>query len=149
MTSRRPMIFRALRTTSLLAAATIMIGCGGATGDRKATAPVSGKVTFNGAAVSGGSITLAPIGDVKGPAGKPASGNVQADGTFKLSTYDKNDGAVIGKHRVTYGPPPGETKEGPDGHAAQIPNPLEGMVAKTAEVEIKSGNNELTIEIGK
>lgn len=32
--------------------------------------------------------------------GKPAHGEIQEDGTFVLSTYGNEDGAVIGKHRV-------------------------------------------------
>lgn len=123
-------------------------GCGGGSGDQKATAAAGGKVSFNGAPVTGGSITLSPVGDGK-QVGKPASATIQSDGTFKLSTYGNNDGAVIGKHRVTFSPPPGETKEGPDGHAAQLPSPFDGLTVQTLEVEIKSGSNELKIELAK
>jgi hypothetical protein len=32
--------------------------------------------------------------------GRPSAGEVQADGSFKLTCYDGNDGALPGKHRV-------------------------------------------------
>ena len=34
-------------------------------------------------------------------AGKPAWGNIQSDGTFRLTTLKKDDGAVVGEHWVT------------------------------------------------
>jgi hypothetical protein len=33
--------------------------------------------------------------------GKPAWGNIQSDGTFRLTTYKNDDGAVVGEHWVT------------------------------------------------
>jgi hypothetical protein len=35
-----------------------------------------------------------------------AQGSVAADGSFRLSTYKPNDGALPGKHRVLISPPP-------------------------------------------
>ncbi len=125
-----------------------LVGCGGGGGEMT-VAPASGKMTFNGGPVTGGSITLAPVGGGKGPAGKPASGAIQNDGTFKLSTYGTNDGAVIGKHKVSFSAPAGETTTRPDGHSVQSPSPFEGLSVKTPEVEVKSGNNDLQIELTK
>lgn len=124
------------------------IGCGGS--GALPTAPASGKVLLDGEPVSGGSITFSPIGTGKGNAGKPASGAVGSDGTFKLGTYSDADGAVIGKHKVTYSPPAPETKTNPDGHSVQVPGKYDGMSVKASEVEIKSGSNtDLKIELGK
>jgi len=124
------------------------VGCGGGAG-QLAVAPTSGKVTLNGEPVIGGSITLSPVGGAKGNAGKPASATIGSDGTFQLGTYRAGDGAVIGKHRVSFSPPPGETKTNPDGHTAQLPGKYDGTVLKTTEIEIKPGSNELTIELSK
>lgn len=33
--------------------------------------------------------------------GKPAFGILQADGSFQLTTYEMNDGAIVGEHWVT------------------------------------------------
>lgn len=130
---------------AVLSVCGLVLGCGG----NHATAPVSGKVTAEGTAVTGGTITFVPIGDGKTPPGKPASGAIQSDGSFKLTTYEPNDGAVVGKHQVSFSPPPVESKAGPDGHAAEVKGPYDGFVAKVQEVEVKSGNNDLTIEVGK
>ncbi len=34
-------------------------------------------------------------------AGRSAQADIQADGTFRLTTFERGDGAVLGKHRVT------------------------------------------------
>lgn len=44
----------------------------------------------------------------KGNVGKFGMGSADADGNFSISTYDTNDGAVVGKHYVRVGPPKGE-----------------------------------------
>ena len=89
-----------------MAIVTSAAGCG-ASADDLALGTVSGKVTHDGQPVNGGIVqfTPGPSTAAKGRAGKPASGNVGADGTFKLSTYGTNDGAVLGKHTVNYSPP--------------------------------------------
>jgi hypothetical protein len=56
--------------------------------------PVSGKVLYNGKPLQFGSVTFQP------PSGQPAQGEIQHDGTFVLSTYRPNDGAVVGTHKV-------------------------------------------------
>jgi hypothetical protein len=71
----------------------VVSGCG-----RKGameTAPVSGKVTYRGKALPTGTIMFVPA---EGPA---ATGEIGADGSYKLTTYQSGDGAVIGAHKVT------------------------------------------------
>ncbi|MFI4874504.1 MAG: hypothetical protein ACIALR_04175 [Blastopirellula sp. JB062] len=58
------------------------------------TAPVQGKVLYQGKPLPYGSISFRP------QAGSPAFGKIDRDGTFSLSTYGDRDGAVIGKHEV-------------------------------------------------
>jgi hypothetical protein len=67
-------------------------GCGD---DRQKTAAVSGKITYNGRPVPNGTVTFIPD-----PAGPPATGEIQPDGTYTLTTYVKGDGAVPGRHKV-------------------------------------------------
>jgi hypothetical protein len=45
---------------------------------------------------------FAPIAseEAKAP-GKPAFGTIESDGLYRLSTFAKNDGAVVGDHWVT------------------------------------------------
>jgi hypothetical protein len=56
---------------------------------------VRGKITYNGKPVTVGTVTFYP--EVMGPAGY---GAINPDGTYTLSTYEKDDGAVVGKHKV-------------------------------------------------
>ncbi len=124
----------------------VSIGCGSS--DSKATAKVEGKITASGQPVTGGSMNFQPVGTGTSGVGKAASGTVQSDGTFKLTTYQPDDGAVIGKHRVTFTPPVPPTPDvPPGGHAAEVKIPYSGLVPAPAEVEIKAGDNKLTFEL--
>jgi len=59
------------------------------------TAPVSGKVTYRGKPLATGTVMFVPS---EGPA---ATGEINSEGVYKLTTYTSGDGAVIGKHKVT------------------------------------------------
>jgi hypothetical protein len=59
------------------------------------TGHVSGIVRLDGKPLTTGTIRFIPS------AGRPATGQIQSDGTFTLGTYGKNDGAIVGLHRVT------------------------------------------------
>lgn len=141
---------RTWRLRSLGLVACLLIGCGG--GDDFATAPVSGTVTMNGQPVTGGTITFVPLGEGEAEVtGKPASGAIQKDGSFTLSTYEEGDGAVIGKHRVMYAPPPPVATAVPEGgHGAPSPpSPYAGAFPVKPQVEVTSGENQFDIKISK
>jgi hypothetical protein len=65
-------------------------------------AQVHGTVTLDGKPLSSAKVMFAPVevGDNPNP-GKPAFGLVQNDGSFVLTTYELNDGAVVGEHWVS------------------------------------------------
>jgi hypothetical protein len=65
-------------------------------------APVHGKVTVDDKPVTQATLMFAPIssGEETNP-GKPAFGTIESDGVYHLTTFAKNDGAVIGDHWVT------------------------------------------------
>jgi hypothetical protein len=68
-----------------------LIGCG----ERHAgTAIVRGKVTLNGKPVPNGTVNFIP------EMGPSATGEIQPDGSYTLTTYKPGDGAVLGKHKV-------------------------------------------------
>jgi len=121
-------------------------GCSGGDADFE-VARVDGKITCDGQAVKGGSITFRPVRVVTakpGMKGKPASSAVQDDGTFVLSTYGREDGAVIGQHEVMYTP----TYEGARSYEDKPkPSPYAGLVPKTNMVEIHPGRNAIDIEL--
>ena len=58
--------------------------------------PVKGKVTYKGKPLTKGTITFEPDGY-----GRMASGELQSDGTFVLTTLKEGDGVVAGDHRVS------------------------------------------------
>lgn len=68
--------------------------CAGCGPKRPTTAPVKGKVLLDGRPLTTGNVGTFPT------AGRGAHGDIQPDGTFELHTYSKNDGALLGKHKV-------------------------------------------------
>jgi len=59
-------------------------------------AGVTGSVVYKGQPVSGATVTFFPTATGH----RSAGGVSDANGHFILMTYDKDDGAVLGKHRV-------------------------------------------------
>lgn len=76
---------------------------GGCTGQKGGipTIPVEGKVTVDGKAPSGPFRLMLRSSDESIPT---INGNVQKDGTFKLTTNQPDDGAPEGTYEVTVGP---------------------------------------------
>src|SRR5262249_44449760 len=95
-----PGAFRAesLKEWSCLALATLLLsGTAGCTQNSEAhpqTVTVKGKVTYLGRPLMRGPINFLPDD------GRPAIGEIQADGSYSLSTFNSGDGAVLGHHRV-------------------------------------------------
>jgi len=120
-------------------------GCGGT------LVPVGGKVSFDGKPVTGGSLAFVPLS--KGPDGKPlkpSSGAVQPGGDYRVSTRVANDGANIGKYRVTYSPPATEYPAGVYSPGKPPPpSGFEGLVPSSSEVEVKAGGGQIDIELVK
>jgi hypothetical protein len=74
-----------------IALALPLAGCGDG---RPSRVPVAGTVTIDGQPLAYGSIMLIPDGS------RPSTGVLDAQGHFTLSTFTKDDGAVVGHHRV-------------------------------------------------
>jgi hypothetical protein len=83
-------VFRPLGQIASLCALLTLAGCS----DKLPMATVSGKVTYQDKPLTFGSVLYQP------DSGPPATGLIQSDGTYRLATYGKNDGAVLGSHRV-------------------------------------------------
>lgn len=142
-------VWRVWFSVTMLSVGSLMgAGCSGS--DDPTTAAVSGKVTRGGQPVSGGTVMFSPraSADKKGPPGKPAAAEVGADGTFTLTTFTKNDGAVIGKHQVTYTPAPIEIDEKQHKEDSKpLASPFAGLVPSKPEVEVKAGPNTIDIDL--
>lgn len=69
-----------------------LLGC---SSDGPEMAHVSGTVKYRGEPVTQGQVVFYPSG------GRPASGIIEPDGTYRLTTFDSGDGALVGTHRVT------------------------------------------------
>lgn len=125
--------------TPVLLALLVALGCGGGN-----TAPVNGQVKFK----DGGDVsvlaghTVAFEADADRMSGY---GDIQADGTFKITTFSPDDGAIIGSHRVSITPP----EPPPD---APLPKPIldpkyQNHTTSGLTVEIKPGTNNVEFEL--
>lgn len=117
-----------------------LVGCGSS-----GRAPVSGKVTVQGQPVQGGTLVFSPL---KGE-GKSATAEIKSDGTYTLGTNRPGDGAVVGRHRVTFTPPAQTLTEEQRSNPRYVaPPPLYfWMTATPNEVEVKPGTNTLDLQL--
>lgn len=81
----------ALRFCAVLIALGLVTGCGPKLPQR---VPISGQVQIDGQPLERGFIQVVPD---DGPA---ATGEIGSDGRFRLTTFDPDDGCVVGTHRV-------------------------------------------------
>jgi hypothetical protein len=129
----------------------LLAGCGDGV-DTKPTAKVTGKVTYDGKPVTGGSLMFSPISAASNnQAGKAGDATIKSDGTFTVTTYSPGDGAVVGQHRIAFMPPaPATAAASPDGaHTAAPPAAFDGLVPKTTEVTVAKGDNKIEVELVK
>lgn len=133
--------------TPAILLASFVAGCGGGA-EQLETAAVTGKVTYGGQNVTGGTLTFTPKASGESP-GKPGSAPIGSDGTFTVGTYGKADGAVVGAHRISYSAPSPEAPADSDEHTPSKPSPYANLVPRESEVVVKAGKNDLTIELVK
>jgi hypothetical protein len=63
---------------------------------------VRGQVTYKGKPLTAGSICFSRIGQaVGGGLNRPASGELQSDGSYVMQTFGKDDGVLPGEYAVT------------------------------------------------
>ncbi len=72
----------------------LLVGCGG-NGDRRPTAPVTVTVNYKGKPVEGATVQFVTMEEPT-----PAVGTTDSSGTCSLTTYEPNDGAIIGSNVV-------------------------------------------------
>jgi hypothetical protein len=79
---------------SLLGIMLVVVASASGCGKNRPLAPITGKVTYRGKPLTFGTVVFQP------PSGQPATGAIQPDGTFQLTTRGEGEGAVVGKNRV-------------------------------------------------
>lgn len=128
----------------------VLAFAGGCGSRLPATAPVSGRVTYKAKPLANADVTFTP-----GEGKRSATGRTDADGRFTLGTFATDDGALLGKHRVTVvanGPPrPAKAGEGSGMPGETVPGdpliPKKYFNAETSglEHEVVRGTN--TVEL--
>jgi len=80
----------------LMACCTLLSGCGGEKLNRPPVFKVTGKVTLQGKPVPNADVTF-----IHKESNRAAFGKTNAEGEYKLTTFNANDGAVAGKHDIS------------------------------------------------
>jgi hypothetical protein len=98
------------------------VGCGRSSAPK--TVVVQGKVTYKGQPVTQGYISFVPAKSGGGPVSRPATGTLTADGSYQLSTFGENDGAIPGEYQVVVisksgGPTPEEPDAAEEWHVPE------------------------------
>ena len=94
----RRLLHMRLYVLGVLVLACPYLGCSGHS--RPKTIGVEGHVTLAGKPVTQGTVIFQPTGHTEASATHPASGQIAADGTYRMSTFEKGDGVVPGEYRV-------------------------------------------------
>lgn len=136
--------------------AALLLGCGGS-GPK--LAKVSGMVTLDGVPYANALVNFQPMatGDNPNP-GVGSVGRTDASGRYRLMTINKEDGAVVGLHRVRITTVPGhgamveETNKlgtpddapgaGPKSKTEMDPIPLEWNENSKIEFEVRTGGTD-------
>ncbi|MDG3007833.1 hypothetical protein [Paludisphaera mucosa] len=129
----RPRPSAAAALASGLAAALLAAGCGGSSSQPPAgiTVPAKGVVTYKGKPLAQGTVVFEP------DAGREAHGAIQADGSFVLTTFAKDDGAVPGLHRVAVTGVPKNI----------LPLKFQSAAASKVEIEVADGKADYPIDL--
>jgi len=101
------MKYRDCRQIGLAAGLLLLAGCGSA--NELGLIPIRGEVTYNGAPLTDGTVVYLP----EQAGGRQATGAIGPDGTFALTTQNRDDGAMKGSYKIVvyaYKPHPGEPK---------------------------------------
>jgi hypothetical protein len=138
-----------------------VVGCGNPGGTRPPMGKVTGKVIYDGKPVTTGTITFIPIQGKGGDTGQNAIGDIHSDGSFTLTTFDTDDGAILGQHKaivIARSAPSSDIDTskgvipsmGPGGY--KPPKPLVPEIYSDPEktplkYTVREGNNDFNVEL--
>lgn len=88
---------------TLVAGLGLVLSLGGCTGDPNLPklGKVHGTVKYNGKLLDAGHIVFTPATGKGGETGQVATGEINPDGTYEMTTFNTGDGAILGQHIVT------------------------------------------------
>jgi len=138
---------RTLHSLILLTAFGLMVGCGPPAGPT--LYPVSGKVTFEGKAVTPAMVTYSPDSEKGHVSNIAPSGQVDADGNYTLMTEDKA-GAPKGWYKVminTNVMPKEMPKDGKMSKAIGIPAKYSSVTGTTLSIEVTEAGTPAQYEL--
>lgn len=144
------MPFPRLHVIRALGLAAVLLGGTGCGGSRPPMARVSGVVRVDGKPLSTGRVTFWPS------SGRSAAGWIEEDGSFVLGTFTEDDGAFVGRHRVTVTPatrtpsgPPDFDRDGtPQGWPRSPIQPrYSNPEASGLHYDIRPGSNRFEIDL--
>jgi hypothetical protein len=123
-------------------AAACLPGCARSKKNRP-LAPVRGRIIYRGKPLQFGTVMF------QSKSGQPSFGEIQADGTFHLTTRGEGDGAVVGLNQVsvTCTERQEPAKKPADGHGERpmgkslIPAKYASIDASGITVEVRAGEN--------
>jgi hypothetical protein len=81
-----------------MCAVCLLQGCGS---QYPTTVPIQGTITYRGKPIDKGEVQFSPKDDATGARRRLAVGEVDAQGSYTLSTFTKGDGAMPGEYAVT------------------------------------------------
>lgn len=123
----------------------LVTGCGGG---QMPLAHVSGVVTLDGSPLTGAKVTFLP------QAGPAASGALDAQGRFELSTYQRGDGAVLGSHTAIVTPivqgvllEPGAPPKAPPREQDAVPAVYHRAESSPLHYTVKKDGNDFELKL--
>ncbi len=141
-----PCAVRGLLRLASLAVCLLAAGCGRASGSKIVKA--GGTVTRHGQPLPNVNVTFHP------ESGRPANGTTDASGRFLMTTLRNNDGAVVGRHKVSISiagapPMPGTAEAKNAGKTvpsfpARFSNPLTSGLKATV---VAGSSNDFTFDL--
>lgn len=126
---------RSVRVCFVLVGA-LLVGLPACTGEPR-TFPVKGTVMYNGKPVPKGTVLFTPVSG-----GPTATGELNEEGTYRLTTYKPGDGAVLGEYRVAImameGPLQGDPPIAPP---PIIPDKYSSLALSDLKANVHEGDN--------
>jgi hypothetical protein len=124
-------------SASMLMLMALVTGCA----RRASLAQVSGTVTYEGKPIKEGTITFKP------DSGPHASGHIDNGKIVGVTTYESDDGAPIGKHKVAITVPESADPDNPDIDLPRIPQKYSDPSKSGLTAEISAGGPPLTLDL--